>query len=70
MDRWGLLSSSMNSNPLIATHEVANCQPTVVKIPSSAIWEPCLILKSNTDSFDVQIICDTEVVQTVPKRFV
>ena len=60
----------MSSNPLIATHEVANCQPTVVKIPSSTIWEPCLILQANADSFDVQIICDTEIVQTVPKRFV
>ena len=52
------------------THEVANCSPKLKVTPASAEWEPCVVLRTNESTYDVQIICDVDVCKDVPKRFV
>ena len=52
------------------THEVANCSPKLKVAPASAVWEPCVVLRTNESTYDVQIICDVDVCKDVPKRFV
>ena len=63
----------------MATHEVADCQPTEVVVPLGCTWEPCAVTRETRDTFDVRIFLDGETkdlpkrfedVQGVPKRFV
>ena len=59
----------MHREPRTVTHEVADCLPTVKNIPDSAQWEPCWVIATHLESFDVKIVCDGTVVN-VPLRFV
>ena len=57
---------------IVATHEVADCSPTLESAPAVGCkWEPCVILKEVDDgSYDLQIISDVATCANVPKRFV
>ena len=55
---------------LVATHEVADCDPTVVVGTSVDKWEACVILRTRRADHDVQIVSDGQVCKNVPKRFV
>jgi len=52
------------------THEVADCAPTVKRIPKDVTWEPCSIVSSSVEAYDVRIISDGAIVRAIPKRFV
>ena len=51
---------------------VSDCNPDEVVAPADAKWEPCLVLRTNKRSYDVQILTDNGLVEAknVPKRFV
>ena len=53
-----------------ATHEVADCSPTVKRIPKDVTWEPCSIVSASAETYDVRIISDGVIVYAIPKRFV
>ena len=55
---------------LIATHEVANCEPDEIVAPQDSLWEKCVLLRSTKSSHDVLMICDRTTVKNVPRRFV
>ena len=63
-------SALLTGNSTVATHEVASCLPSEVVVPSSAMWEPCAIIRWHELSCDVKIISDGELIHNIPKRFV
>ena len=53
-------ASSMLSNAMVEvktdaapTHEVANCSPKFKVTPASAVWEPCVVLRTNENTYYV-----------------
>ena len=60
----------MAREPRPITHEIADCLPTVKSIPTATHWEPCWVIGTNSESYDVEIVCDNTICRNVPKRFV
>ena len=53
-----------------ATHEIADCDPSLPEVPSTAQWEPCYVSNLRETIVDVRIAVDNTVHKDVPSRFV
>ena len=72
--RGSSAAAPVSARPLpVATHEIADCLPTVEVIPADAKWEACYIVCKTElgDKVDVKIIADEtgKVYKDVPFRF-
>ena len=58
---------SREPEPHQVTHEIVDCIPTVKSIPEGTHWEPCWVVDTNSECYDVEIVCDNTIVHNVPR---